>query len=212
MDHRAYHHGDLERALIAAGLQLMEETQDWAFSLRELARRAGVSHNAPYKHFADKQALLQAMAAQGFVALRNETAPAADAAGTAEDALLAIAVAYVRFGRRHPALYRLMFNAMCPTGGAPQSAAAQAALDVLRGVLRRFAWASGEAGAGAPELGALELAVLAAWSLVHGVTQLFVDGYVRQPGDEAADGLVAAMIRLQMRGLPPARGAAEGDR
>jgi AcrR family transcriptional regulator len=195
MDNRAYHHGDLERALIATGLQLMQETGDWAFSLRELARRAGVSHNAPYKHFADKQALLQAMAAEGFVALRQETEVVASAESPA-DALVAIGVAYVRFGRRRPALYRLMFNAMCPVAGAPQAGVALEAQGVLRGVLRRWDWGEGEAGAQA-----LDLAVLAAWSLVHGVTQLFLDGYIGRPAEDDVDRLVTALLRLQMRGL-----------
>ena len=66
---RPYHHGNLAPALVAAALALLDETQDWAFSLREVARRAGVSHNAPYKHFPEKRDLLAAVAARGFDAL-----------------------------------------------------------------------------------------------------------------------------------------------
>jgi AcrR family transcriptional regulator len=62
---RAYHHGDLRRALVQAALVIVTEEQDWTFSLREVARRAGVSHNAPYNHFADKSDLLAAVAAAG---------------------------------------------------------------------------------------------------------------------------------------------------
>ncbi len=63
---RPYHHGDLRRAIVKAALEILQETQSLEFSLRELARRAGVSHNAPYKHFADKRELLAAVSAAGF--------------------------------------------------------------------------------------------------------------------------------------------------
>src|SRR6476660_9597805 len=65
-DARPYHHGDLRRAIVAAALEILSETQSVEFSLRELARRAGVSHNAPYKHFAEKSDLLAAVSAAGF--------------------------------------------------------------------------------------------------------------------------------------------------
>jgi AcrR family transcriptional regulator len=63
---RPYHHGDLRRAIVAAAVDILSETQSLEFSLRELARRAGVSHNAPYKHFADKRELLAAVSTAGF--------------------------------------------------------------------------------------------------------------------------------------------------
>ncbi|HUB46245.1 MAG TPA: TetR family transcriptional regulator, partial [Acetobacteraceae bacterium] len=66
-----YHHGDLRRALIETALQLVTEEQDWTFSLREVARRAGVSHRAPYNHFSEKLDLLAAIAAVGFERLRD---------------------------------------------------------------------------------------------------------------------------------------------
>ena len=68
-DERPYHHGDLRRAIVKAALEILRETQSLEFSLRELARRAGVSHNAPYKHFADKRELLAAVSAAGFETL-----------------------------------------------------------------------------------------------------------------------------------------------
>src|SRR5271155_211382 len=73
---RPYHHGNLAPTLIHAALALLKETQDWAFSLREVARRAGVSHNAPYKHFPEKRDLLAAVAAEGFEALAGRMAAA----------------------------------------------------------------------------------------------------------------------------------------
>src|ERR1700678_861762 len=66
-----YHHGDLRRALIDTAMELVTEEQDWTFSLREVARRAGVSHHAPYNHFPEKQDLLGAVAVVGFERLRD---------------------------------------------------------------------------------------------------------------------------------------------
>ena len=71
---RPYHHGDLRRAIVKAALEILRETQSVEFSLRELARRAGVSHNAPYKHFADKRELLAAVSAAGFETLTKRMA------------------------------------------------------------------------------------------------------------------------------------------
>src|SRR5688572_4088998 len=68
-EERPYHHGDLRRAMVQAALEILRETQSLELSLRELARRAGVSHNAPYKHFADKRELLAAVSAAGFETL-----------------------------------------------------------------------------------------------------------------------------------------------
>ena len=74
-DERPYHHGDLRRAIVKAALEILQETQSLEFSLRELARRAGVSHNAPYKHFADKRELLAAVSAAGFEKLTKRHGP-----------------------------------------------------------------------------------------------------------------------------------------
>ena len=76
---RPYHHGDLHRAIVNAALEVLSETQSTEFSLRELARRAGVTHNAPYKHFADKRELLAAVSAVGFDLLAKRlTTPCRD--------------------------------------------------------------------------------------------------------------------------------------
>src|SRR3954447_6598100 len=73
---RPYHHGDLRRVIVTAAMEILQETQSLEFSLRELARRAGVSHNAPYKHFADKRELLAAVSAVGFDLLAKRLANA----------------------------------------------------------------------------------------------------------------------------------------
>jgi len=105
-----YHHGDLRRALIDTALAMVTEEGASSFTLREVARRAGVSHAAPYNHFADKAALLAEVAALGFQALRRELAATGHRPRSSRQALLAISTAYVRFGVEHPAHYGLMFG------------------------------------------------------------------------------------------------------
>ncbi len=119
-DPRPYHHGDLRRALIEAALALVTEEQDWAFSLREVARRAGVSHNAPYNHFPEKRDLLGAVAAAGFESLRERMRAAVAGVASPAEALLASGKAYVNAGVENPALYRLMFGpALAATNSSP---------------------------------------------------------------------------------------------
>src|SRR5262245_29811022 len=97
-----YHHGDLRRALTDTALTMVTEEGAWNFTLREVARRAGVSHAAPYNHFADKAELLAEVAALGFRGLRRELEGAARRARSPGQALLNIGTAYVRFGVEHP--------------------------------------------------------------------------------------------------------------
>ncbi len=105
-----YHHGDLRRVLIAAALAMVTEEQDWTFSLREVARRAGVSSSAPYNHFADKRDLLAEVAVSGFHRLRDGLASAVADLRSPPDAFIACLGTYVRLGTENPALYRLMFG------------------------------------------------------------------------------------------------------
>ena len=103
---RPYHHGDLRAALLTAALGLLED--DEAFSLRAVARRAGVSPNAPYRHYQDKEALLAALATYGFAQLADRL----DAATELTD----MAAEYVAFALAHPGLFRLMYGR--PTANA----------------------------------------------------------------------------------------------
>src|SRR5213075_1047621 len=100
-----YHHGDLPAALLRAAGRTLEKRGIGALSLRETARRAGVSHNAPYRHFPDREALLAALAAQGFAMLGSEQKSSAATGG-----LRAMGEAYVRFALAHPQRFRLMFG------------------------------------------------------------------------------------------------------
>jgi AcrR family transcriptional regulator len=110
---RPYHHGDLRAALLDAALALLEE--DDTFSLRAVARRAGVSPTAPYRHYQDKEALLAALASYGFSKLADRLAAATDLAGMAEE--------YVTFALAHPGLFRLMYGR--PTANAASARTAE---------------------------------------------------------------------------------------
>jgi AcrR family transcriptional regulator len=110
MAERPYHHGNLREQLLALAEETLRERGIGALSLRELAREAGVSHAAPRRHFADRQALLDALARSGFERLGEELRAAADAGGTEfEPRLHRVATAYVRFATEDAALLELMF-------------------------------------------------------------------------------------------------------
>jgi AcrR family transcriptional regulator len=175
----AYHHGDLRRALIDAALALLTEDQDWTFSLREVARRAGVSHNAPYNHFADKRDLLAAVAAAGFATLGERIVAATSGIENAQTALVESALVYVNFGVENPAHYRLMFSSALITAeeGRPAAVATAGAETraILANIIRRGA-VMGIFDASFSGDEELHVAVLSAWSTVHGLTILTIDG------------------------------------
>jgi AcrR family transcriptional regulator len=170
----AYHHGNLRRALLDASLALFAERGSFDFTLRELARKAGVTHNAPYRHFAGKAELLAALRDEGS-AMLDETCKAR-LAGAKEPRgrVRALGEAYVRFALAHPHHFRLVLHN--PLGGdSPPPGEAF--------VLLRTTLAEGQkAGAVRDDLSARELA-LGAWSLVHGLASLLVEGNV--PAGEA---------------------------
>jgi AcrR family transcriptional regulator len=106
---KPYHHGNLRAALLERAEEMLESTGPSGLSLRELARWAGVSHGAPRRHFPDKQALLDALAENGFDRLGRELDATMGAAkGTFTERLVVFAQTYVRFAARHPALLALM--------------------------------------------------------------------------------------------------------
>ncbi len=107
---KPHHHGDLRRVLLQTALDMLGEDQGWQFTLRELARRAGVSHAAPYKHFTDKAALLAELAVQGFDRLEDALLAARRPEAPLREEFIAMCLAYVRFGTTNANLYRLMFS------------------------------------------------------------------------------------------------------
>jgi AcrR family transcriptional regulator len=173
-----YHHGDLRRSLVDAALELLTEEQNWMFSLREVARRAGVSHNAPYNHFADKKELLAEVAALGFETLRKKMLAAIVGVHRSDAALEKTGVVYIRFGLDNPAHYRLMFGAELGIDDADRPhvvvRAADDAKAVLFGIIERGA--SSGTFPGLDDSQKTLVAALAAWSTAHGFTMLLLDG------------------------------------
>ncbi len=131
---RPYHHGNLRPELVRAALALLADSGPAALSLREVARRAGVSHAAPYRHFSDRAALLAALAEDGFVELEVRL----EAAG---GELSDKARAYVGFALEHPQRFRLMFDAEIVRGDGVRRAADRA-LAPLRGAHGDVTWST----------------------------------------------------------------------
>jgi AcrR family transcriptional regulator len=182
-----YHHGDLRNALLAAAEAVLAERGVEGFTLRECARRAGVSHAAPAHHFGDVTGLLTALAVVGFETL---TAAMREARAGIEDPperLRAIGRGYVAFARRYPERFRLIFSAHRLNHDDPDlSDAGAAAFAELETAVRLVAGAAdpplaGElrlvAGAADPPLaGEVQVAVVNAWSVVHGFSHLLLQG------------------------------------
>ena len=162
-----YHHGELRPALLRAAQKLLEKGGPEALSLRELARRAGVSHNAPYRHFPQREALLAALAADGFRLLGEALARASGRE---------MGEAYVRFALAHPQLFRLMFGGRLRISRHAQLA--QAAAKPYEALLAAF---RAQASIADPEK-----AAAAAWSLVHGLAHLLLDGHFPRRGRDPA--------------------------
>src|SRR5271169_3639688 len=116
MARRPYHHGNLREALLQGAVRVVAELGPAAFTLREVARRAGVSHNAPYRHFRDKDALLAAVAAQGFRELTVAMREAGERQLKPLDKLKQSGLAYVAFAVRRPEHFTVMFDA--PVSGS----------------------------------------------------------------------------------------------
>ena len=192
---RTYHHGNLRAALLESAERTLRRRGASELSLRELAREVGVSHAAPRRHFADKQALLDALAEHGFERLGREL----DAAmGAADDSLRAklgaFARAYVGFATRHAALLDLMFAGKHRPDADRLRAAANTAFS---GPLALFASAqrSGEIVAGDPErVGTVALATL------QGLASLANNGML---GEEGLDELVEEAVDRLVLGLRP---------
>jgi len=156
---RAYHHGDLSVALLRAAGNILEKEGVESLKLRAVARRAGVSHNAPYRHFPEREALLAALAAEGFEWL-SEAQRKAAAAG-----LRAMGEAYVHFALAHPQRFRLMFGGQISLARHPQlREVATKACEGLAGALS----ARVPGGQDARD------SSIAAWALVHGLAQLLL--------------------------------------
>jgi AcrR family transcriptional regulator len=168
---KSYHHGNLREALLRAAIRLIAEVGPIAFTLREVARRAGVSHNAPYRHFRSKDELMTAVATEGYRELTEAMKRATRDQDRPVDRLKRAGLAYVEFALRRPEHFEVMFDA--PLSGPAHkdsNEAAHEAFSTLVGLVKD-AQASRELTAGDP----LEYTYLA-WTMVHGVAKLAISG------------------------------------
>lgn len=196
---RPYHHGDLRRAIVSAALELVRETQSVEFSIRELARRAGVSHNAPYKHFADKRDLLAAVSAEGFELLASRMAAGVKGRSTPRARVKAMARDYVRHAVENPALYRLMFGGYLTGPDQDRPAIERAAAFNTRALLAD-AMREGALGQTLPSTvrneRKIDGAILVYWSLLHGLALLLIDRLVgpTEKADELAESIWESIV------------------
>jgi AcrR family transcriptional regulator len=193
---RTYHHGALRPALIAAAEAVIAERGLDRFSLRETARRAGVSPAAPAHHFKDVRGLLTAIAAQAFADLADALEAATEAAGPEREARIkAQGMAYVAFALDRPARFDLMWRKALLDHDDPQlSEAGNRAWEMLDSATR---------GPGAPHSGPLDPALApstAAWSIVHGFARLAIDGAFG-PEPDAAERAAQVMLPLVLNHL-----------
>lgn len=192
---RPYHHGDLRRALLDTAMQMLAEAGGWQFTLREVARRAGVSHAAPYKHFSDKAALLAELALIGFDRLREELQRAQQAAaGDIEAEFDAMAKAYLGFGQGNAALYRLMFGPEVASATLLHlDPRALGAFEIVIDLLERGQ--SADLFRKRPVQGQ----AAACWAQMHGLTMLTLDGLLLP--EKVGDNVVEAALETLREGL-----------
>jgi AcrR family transcriptional regulator len=190
MNDRPYHHGDLRAALLAAAEEELLEHGIEAFSLRQVAKRAGVSHAAPAHHFGDANGLLTALAAEGFRRfLATQKAKEAAADPSAQAQFMASGVGYVDFALTRPALFRLLFGSNRPDYADPElKLAADAAYHHLTHLVAQI-------GGGPVE-------VTAAWAMVHGLADLMSGHRLKGMGHLTAaerDAMVSDLIARTQR-------------
>lgn len=167
-----YHHGDLRAALLEVAVQAIAERGLGGLSLRDCARRLGVSHAAPYRHFPDKDHLLSAIAGQGFAWLTAAGEAAMEGIEDPDARLRAYGVAYVRFAVEHPEHLRVMFAA--EIDHAKVTPEDQGAGDAAFELLRR----TSAALLGDPPAGEELPTALSFWSVAHGFSMLLIDGRI----------------------------------
>lgn len=174
-----YHHGALRTALLSAAEALLREGGPAVLSLREVARRAGVSHNAPYRHFTDREALLAALATEGFIRLRMALVTARP------DGLSGLGRAYLVFARAEPGLYGLMFSGGLRKADHPEL------MEAGRLAFAELAAAVPVAGS---ELQRRQRSV-GVWALTHGLAQLLAEDQIAAAlAEDGGEGILAEIL------------------
>ena len=203
-ENRAYHHGNLRRALLDAALQLVAERGIPDFTLREVARQAGVSHNAPYHHFADKAELVSALTIEGFQTLERAVRSTYEqTAGTPLERTLAISGAYLNFALENPAVFSLMFRPELRQSShnvLEFDGAVKRALDATVQVLLDGITASQQAGLLTTKL-PFDMLALTLVSTMHGLTVMFLDNLMIEKKAVPPEQLMTQVMNVVAQGL-----------
>jgi len=183
---RGYHHGDLRATLVDIALELVRECGPEGWSMREASRKAGVSQAAPYRHFADKSALLDAVGAEAYRELERRYRAAIGESSNPAGAARVVTHAYLRFALEEPRLFRLIF-ASPRLHGTPEAKSSYA---VFEQAIR-----TAQDHAALPR-GSTTLLAHTLWSAIHGVADLVLSGsFGRRHGKEVAESMIDALIR-----------------
>jgi AcrR family transcriptional regulator len=196
MSRETYHHGDLKNALIQAALEIVAAEGVYGLTLRKAARRAGVSHNAPYAHFADKQALIAAIVLEGHKKIQTILeAVVAQYPNDPLKQLANLAWAYVQFGIESPAHYKMTFS-----GLLENEKKYPAFVDLSKNNLYLISkivadcQAAGVLVTGSQDMG---LTALSAWGLIHGLVSLMIEGQVPSRLIEQNSPQIMLLVALQ---------------
>ena len=188
-----YHHGDLRRALVQEAVRRIQRHGVEGLTLRAVGQALGVSRTALYRHFADKSALLAAVAREGFRTLRLELVDAWEQGGRGQEAFDAMSVVYVRFAVTHPSHYRVMFGGFVDARAAAPGlreeggAAFQVLVDALVAQQQNGLVRGDEPS---------QLARFI-WAIVHGVAMLAIDGQLQRQDADAEDLIRYAADRIR---------------
>lgn len=199
MTEKPYHHGDLRAALVAAGEAELTEKGVEGFSLRSVAKRAGVSHAAPSHHFGDTNGLLTALAAEGFRQFQDTLDAREIGATDNRDRAVRAGLGYLEFALARPALFRLIFSSARPDyASADLIAAADRAYHHLVGLVE--------------VLGGGETDVVALWATSHGIADLASGHKLRTmmgKSPEEREAMIRAVLLRCLPGATPRHGAPE---
>jgi AcrR family transcriptional regulator len=187
-----YHHGNLKSVLLKAAFKLIEKMGLDGFTLREVARKAGVSHNAPYRHFPSKESLVAALATESFrqlhQALQVAIAECAEPAGRLHDA----AIAYLRFALKNPSRFNIMFHSTFDREAYPEYVAAYTGLlDLLSELIEQHSNLT------TPRETAGELV----WASIHGIAELGLARRLRHGSQPELEQLANAATSALLMGL-----------
>lgn len=185
-EERAYHHGDLRAALVSIAREFVRESGPEGWSMREASRMAGVSQAAPYRHFVDKAALLDAVGAEVYVELARRYQDAIRANGNPADEALVVARAYLRFAFDEPKLFRLIFS----NARLHDTPEAKRSYQVFERAIRNAQDHQ------ALPAGSTTILAHVLWSAVHGVADLVLSGsFGRRHGEQVAERMLAALLQ-----------------